>query len=638
MSSSPTGVWARLTQALDGQDSEDAAAELGDFTVNWRVIPMSVIAICLGVVSAGVAWVLVKLIGIITNFAFFQRWGSDLISPSQNHLGPLVIVVPVVGAIIVGIMARYGSEKIRGHGIPEAIEAVLMNGSRVEPKVSVLKPVSAAIAIGTGGPFGAEGPIIMTGGAIGSLVAQFMRLTDAERKTLLAAGAAGGMAAIFASPVSGVLLAMEVLLFEFKPRSLIPVALASGTAAVARRFLLGAGPVFPAPPAPTFIGVDGYLGCIVVGLIGGLLSALLTMSIYAAEDLYRKLPIHWMWWPALGAVVVGIGGLLVPQTLGVGYDVIGDLIKGNVAIDLVLGIFVVKWIIWAIALSTGTSGGVLAPIFMIGAALGGLEALFLPRESPGFWALLSMGATLGGVYRAPFTGIVFTLETTGDFNALLPLLVTVFVSYTVMCLVLKRSILTEKIARRGYHISQEYSVDPLELIFVREAMRSNITALPAQADLADLARSVHGDEDHPNSGQRLYPVVDDEARLIGVVTRRDLQHLLQERSPGSGTQRLADVISRNPVVAYPDQPLRAVMDRMAETGLTRFPVVDRANPRKLLGMIALNDVLKARMRSIDGERRREQVLRLHVLFPLRGQQVKETATEAVLSDNSHDRV
>ncbi|MGH2458332.1 MAG: chloride channel protein [Chloroflexota bacterium] len=501
MSSSPANVWAKLTQVLDGSDSEDAAKELGDFTVDWRVVPMSVIAVGIGVLSAIVAWILVRMIGIITNLSFYQRWGTDLVSPSGNHIGAWVIVVPVIGAIIVGIMARYGSEKIRGHGIPEAIEAVLMNGSRVEPKVSILKPVSAAIAIGTGGPFGAEGPIIMTGGAIGSLIGQFMRATDAERKTLLAAGAAGGMAAIFASPVSGVLLAMEVLLFEFKPRSLIPVALASATAAVMRRFLLGQGPVFPAPASPPFLGIDGYLGCIVVGLIGGVLSALLTISIYAAEDLYRKLPIHWMWWPALGAVVVGIGGLLVPQTLGVGYDVIGELIKGNVALDLVIGIFVVKWIIWAVALSTGTSGGVLAPIFMIGAALGGIEALFLPHESAGFWSLLSMGATLGGVYRAPFTGIVFTLETTGDFNALLPLLVTVFVSYTVMCLLLKRSILTEKVARRGYHISQEYSVDPLELIFVREAMRSNVTALPAQAELKDLARSVRGDENRATSGQ-----------------------------------------------------------------------------------------------------------------------------------------
>ncbi|HVC33432.1 MAG TPA: chloride channel protein [Chloroflexota bacterium] len=623
MRSVPAQLWANVTRALDGQEADDATARLGDFTVTWRVVPLSLIAIVLGIVSTVVAWVLVSLIGFVTNLTFYQRLGTSLVSPAGNKLGVFEIVVPVVGALIVGIMARYGSEKIRGHGIPEAIEAVLISGSRVEPKVALLKPLSAAIAIGTGGPFGAEGPIIMTGGAIGSLAAQFMQMTSAERKTLLAAGAAAGMAAIFASPVSGVLLAFEVLLFEFKPRSLIPVALASATAGLMRPYLLGPGPVFPAPPAPAYLGVDGYLSCILVGLIGGLLSAGLTMSIYAAEDLYRKMPIHWMWWPALGAVVVGIGGLIVPQTLGVGYDVIGDLIKGNVVAQLVLGIFIVKWIIWAIALSTGTSGGVLAPIFMIGAALGGIEALFLPHEGAGFWALLSMGATLGGVYRAPFTGIVFTLETTHDLNALLPLLITVFVSYGVMSLILRRSILTEKIARRGYHVSQEFAVDPLELIFVREAMRTNVTALPAQAELADLAQSLSNDIDRGRHGQRLYPVVDDKLGLVGVVTRADLQELLQEQ-PSSGSRRLVDVLKQTPVVAYQDEPLRLTIDRMAETGLTRFPVVDRAEPTKLLGMVALTDMLKARLHAIEEESHRERVLRLHILLPLRGQRVKET--------------
>ncbi|HEX5414087.1 MAG TPA: chloride channel protein, partial [Chloroflexota bacterium] len=497
---------------------------------------------------------------------------------------------------------------IRGHGIPEAIEAVLIGGSRVEPKVAVLKPVSAAIAIGTGGPFGAEGPIIMTGGAIGSLVGQLMQLTSAERKTLLAAGAAAGMAAIFASPISGVLLAMEVLLFEFKPRSLIPVALASATAGILRGYVLGQGPVFPAPPHPANIGIEGYLGCILVGLIGGILSAGLTLSIYAAEDFYHKLPIPWMWWPALGGIVVGIGGLLVPQTLGVGYDVIGDLIQGKVAIELIVGIFVVKWIIWAVALSTGTSGGVLAPIFMIGAALGGLEALFLPNEGAGFWSLLSMGATLGGVYRAPFTGIVFTLETTHDLNALLPLLVTVFISYGVMSLILRRSILTEKIARRGYHVSQEFAVDPLDLIFVRQVMRTNMTALAAESTLGELAESLHGNP--YRHGQRLYPVVDSHNCLVGVITRRELKELAQQ--PEDERLPLADVVNTRPLVAYPDESLRAVADRMADTGRTEMPVVERENPRALVGMVGLPDLLTARRQALEAERRRERMLRLHI--------------------------
>ena len=608
--------------SIDLQEAIEHVAGLGDFSVTWRVIPLALLSIGLGVLSTIAAWVLVKLIGIVTNLAYYQHLAADFVSPAGNHLGLLAILVPVIGAIIVGFMARYGSDKIRGHGIPEAIEAILINGSRVEPKVALLKPVSAAIAIGTGGPFGAEGPIIMTGGAIGSLVAQFLHLTDAERKTLLAAGAAAGMAAIFASPVSGVLLAMEVLLFEFKPRSLIPVALASATAGILRNFLFGVGPVFPAPQSPAFIGIDGYLGCVVVGIIGGILSALLTMSIYAAEDLFRKLPIHWMWWPALGAVVVGIGGIFVPQTLGVGYDVIGDLIKGNVPTTLTLGIFSVKWIIWTTALSTGTSGGVLAPIFMIGAALGGLESLFLPHVGPGFWALLSMGATLGGVYRAPFTGVVFTLETTHDLNAMLPLLISVFTSYAVMSLVLRRSILTEKVARRGYHVRQEYGVDPLELSFVHQVMRTNVAALPAEASLAELSQSLRG-EDNRRS-QHLYPVVDAHAAMIGVVTRRDLQGLVQESAANGANRRLADVVNTSPVVAYPGDTLQVIADRMAETGLTRLPVVARSNPKDLVGMVSVTDLLKARRLALAGETKRQRVLRLHILMPGRARNVTKT--------------
>jgi chloride channel protein, CIC family len=288
--------------------------------------------------------------------SFFQRWSTALVSPAGNHLGVFVIIVPVIGALIIGLMARYGSERIRGHGIPEAIEAILLHGSRIEPKVAVLKPLSSAISIGSGGPFGAEGPIIMTGGAIGSLIAQFFHLSSSERKTLLVAGAAGGMSATFASPVAAVLLAVELLLFEWKPRSLIPVALASATAAVVRPYIIGMGPLFPTPPHSAFIGPGGTLSCVLVGLLAGALSALLTIAVYASEDAFRHLPIHWMWWPAIGGLVVGIGGLIFPQALGVGYDTIGALIQGNVTIQVILGVLLIKSTIWAVSLGSGTSG------------------------------------------------------------------------------------------------------------------------------------------------------------------------------------------------------------------------------------------------------------------------------------------
>jgi chloride channel protein, CIC family len=336
--------------------------ELGDFTTTLRVVPISLLAMVIGVVCAFVALVLLRLIGLFTNLFYYGRWNMALVSPAGNHLGIYSLLVPIGGALIIGIMARYGSERIRGHGIPEAIEAILINGSRVEPKVAILKPLSSAISIGSGGPFGAEGPIIMTGGAFGSMIAQLFHLTSAERKTLLVAGAAGGMSATFASPVAAVLLAVELLLFEWKPRSLIPVALASAVAAVARRYILGFGPLFPVPEHPLFIGPKGLLGCALVGLLAGVLSALLTISVYAAEDSFQKLRIHWMWWPTIGGLAIGLGGLIFPQALGVGYDTIAGLLQGSVTTKVILGVLLVKWFIWAVSLGSGTSGGVLAPL------------------------------------------------------------------------------------------------------------------------------------------------------------------------------------------------------------------------------------------------------------------------------------
>ena len=334
-----------LPHAHNHRGRGDALSTLGDFTTTRRVVLLSSLALGIGVFSAFVALALLRLIGLFTNLFFFQRWDTALVSPAGHTLGLFVVLIPIIGALIIGLLARYGSERIRGHGIPEAIEAILINGSRVEPRVAFLKPLSAAISIGSGGPFGAEGPIIMTGGAFGSLIAQFFRLTSSERKTLLVAGAAAGMSATFASPVAAVLLAVELLLFEWKPRSLIPVALASAVAGAVRRYIIGLGPLFPVPPHPTFIGPEGLAGCVLAGLLAGALSALLTMAVYAAEDGFRLLPIHWMWWPALGGLIIGLGGLVFPQALGVGYDMIDALLQGNLATHMIAGILLVKSVI-----------------------------------------------------------------------------------------------------------------------------------------------------------------------------------------------------------------------------------------------------------------------------------------------------
>jgi len=583
---------------LNGKNQQ---TELGDFTTTLRVVPISLLAIFIGAICAFVALALLRLIGLFTNLFYFGRWSAAMVSPAGNHLGVFSVLVPVAGALIIGFMARYGSERIRGHGIPEAIEAILINGSKVQPKVAILKPLSSAISIGSGGPFGAEGPIIMTGGAFGSMIAQLFHLTSAERKTLLVAGAAGGMSATFASPVAAVLLAVELLLFEWKPRSLIPVALASAVAAVLRRYILGLGPLFPVPQHPLFIGPKALFACALVGILAGALSALLTLSVYAAEDAFLKLKFHWMWWPAIGGLAIGLGGLIFPQALGVGYDTIGSLLQGSVTTKVILGVLLVKWFIWAVSLGSGTSGGVLAPLLMIGGALGGIEALVLPNVGAGFWPLISMGAILAGTMRSPLTGIVFAFELTHDPNVFLPLLVAGIMAHAFTVLTLKRSILTEKVARRGFHLSREYAVDPLELIYVREVMRTNIAVLLAERTLGEILPSLR----NKHRRQRLVVVVDHDGKLAGIATRGDLFAKLEKEKDQALRQPLLQLITTTPTLAHPDETLRTVVYRMAESGLTRMPVVER-DSGKLLGLISLDDLLKARTRHLEEEQRRDR--------------------------------
>jgi CIC family chloride channel protein len=601
--------------------SHNRNEELGDFTTTLRVVPISLLAMVIGVVCAFVALALLRLIGLFTNLFYYGRWNTAMVSPAGNHLGMFSLLVPICGALIIGVMARYGSERIRGHGIPEAIEAILINGSRVEAKVAILKPLSSAISIGSGGPFGAEGPIIMTGGAFGSMIAQLFHLTSAERKTLLVAGAAGGMSATFASPVAAVLLAVELLLFEWKPRSLIPVALASAVAAVVRRYILGFGPLFPVPEHPLFIGPKGLLGCALAGLLAGVLSASLTLSVYAAEDAFQKLPLHWMWWPAIGGLAIGLGGLVFPQALGVGYDTIAGLLLGSVTTKVILGVLLVKWFIWAVSLGSGTSGGVLAPLLMMGGALGGIEAMFLPNEGAGFWPLISMGAILAGTMRSPLTGIVFAFELTHDANVFLPLLVGGMIAHGFTVLTLKRSILMEKVARRGFHLSREYAVDPLELLYVREVMRTKIVVLPAASTLGEMLHSLRMDH---RQNQRLLPVVDAEGRLCGVLTRGDIRELRNNQGDAALAQTLGSLARPEAVEASPNETLRMVVYRMADKGVTRLPVVERGTG-KFLGLISLDDLLKARTRHLEEERRREQTLKLRFLSP-GGHAGKETGT------------
>jgi chloride channel protein, CIC family len=613
-----------LEQGKSKHSTKPRQEKLGDFSVSVSVLRITALAFPIGALAACAAWFLLRLIALFTNIFYFGHFSTAAIDPGKNHLGWFAVLVPVAGGLIVGIMARYGSDRIRGHGIPEAIESILLNGSRIEPKVAVLKPVSAAISIGSGGPFGAEGPIIVTGGAFGSMIAQMFHLTSSERKTLLVAGAAAGMSATFAAPIASVLLAIELLLFERKPRSIIPVAVAAGTAALLRQYLLGPGPIFPSLAHGSFISPMALFGSVIAGIICGLVSIPLSNSVYFFEDLFGKLPVHWMWWPAIGGVVVGVGGVFFPQALGVGYDVIAQLVKGDRMLYLVLGILIVKWLIWSVALGSGTSGGVLAPVMMTGAALGGLMSYALPDLGPGFWAMIGLGAMLSGTLRVPMTAIVFTVEETHDWNMLLPLLLGCVAAYALTTILLRRSILTEKVARRGYHVSTEYAVDPLELLYAREVMRAPLVTLAAESTVEQAMQQANVDV---MESQRLLPVVDAMGLLEGVVARGDLQKKYKEAREAGQTLGIREIMRCEPIVAESDDPLRVVVNRMAEKGVTRLPVVQPGN-RKFLGLVSLGDLLKARSRHLEEEQRREQTIWLPYFGPARRPKPAEAKPEA----------
>ncbi|WP_237476366.1 chloride channel protein [Lichenibacterium dinghuense] len=585
----------------DGAEAKAAPARvderrLADFKADPRLLMLAAMALLIGSGGAFAAWVLVKLIVLITNVVWFGALDTVVRPMGAIHRGAWTVAAPVIGGLVVGLMARFGSEKIRGHGIPEAIEAILIGGSRMSPKVAVLKPISSAVSIGTGGPFGAEGPIIMTGGAIGSLFAQFFDLSAAERKTLLVAGAAAGMTGIFGTPVAAVLLAVELLLFEWRPRSFVPVVAAAMAAICWRPLLFGAGPLFPFAADPAQ-GAWGIGAAALIGLAAGLVATLLTKLLYACEDLFERLPIHWMWWPAIGGIAVGIGGLIEPRALGVGYDVIGDLLGGHMLVGAVALILAVKAAIWLVALSSGTSGGVLAPLLILGGAVGWLIGLLLPGE-PGFWAMVGMAAMLGGTMRAPLTGALFAVELTGDFKALPALLAATAAGYAVTVLLLRRSMLTEKIARRGQHITREYGVDPYELTRVADIMERRVDSLPADMPVARALETV-------GAGRfRAYPVLDAAGRPVGMATRADALRWSSEGVDEGAT--LGGVLSdASLAVLHPDDVASHAIDAMLSAGSARLAVTDPGSGR-LVGIVTRHDLLQVRAGVVKGERDRSR--------------------------------
>ncbi len=594
---------------VDERPSATSERALGDFTATPAILRLVPVAVLVGALGAGISLALLAMIGVFTNLFYYQRIDFHLVSPNANTLGLIALLIPVGGGLIVGLMARFGSEQIRGHGIPEAMERILINGSRIQPRLAVLKPISSAISIGTGGPFGAEGPIILTGGAVGSIVGQLFRLTAAQRRSLLVAGAAAGMSAVFGTPVAATLFGVELLAFELKPRSMVLIGLASATADALRMAMANAGlvlpqPLFPMAAHPAFGGVV-LLGAAAVGIATGLGAWLMTGAVYGFEDLFKKLTghLHWMWWPMIGGLIIGLGGLLDPRALGVGYNTIHLELLGKLGIGALLLLFAVKLVIWSGGLGGGTSGGILAPILMMGAAIGGILGHVLPGASPSVWALIGLAGALAGVTRSPFTAIIFAFELTHDQNSLLALLIAATIAHLVSVLVLKRSILTEKVARRGFHVMREYAVDPLEATFVREVMDTDVYTVEPTRKLDEFYNTLT--EGSVKRRQRLYPVLDAENQLHGVLPFSAV--LAARDHPGALAQ---EHMIAPKAIAYPDEILRTVADRMASLELGVVPVLARAHPALLEGLITQFDLLTARQKLLVEERDAERVLTL----------------------------
>jgi chloride channel protein, CIC family len=590
-----------------------ATDKLRDYSVDARVLYVSTLAAVLGAVSSVLAWALLELIALATNAFYFHRFSFVEIEPAGHHLGWWAAFMPVLGGLIVGLIARYGSPKVRGHGMPEAVEVIVFNGGKVQPRVAILKPIATAISIGSGGPFGAEGPVIMTGGAVGSVLGQLLPVTDAERTVLMVAGASAGMAAAFSCPMSATLLAVELLLFEWRPRSLVPVAIACVTAGAVRRLLLGPGPIFPMQPTTVPMHHAAMLGALAIGLIAALVATGLSNAIHFFERAFGSLPIHWMWWPALGGIVVGLGGLVFPQSLGVGYDVIRQLVNDQLTWKLIAGVLVVKTIIWVVALGSETAGGILAPLLMIGGAMGVAIGHWMTPISPGAWAVVGMTAVISASLGAPLTAAMLAVELTHNGGLMLPVLLACVVAYAIGVLLQPRSMLTGGLSRKGLHLSREYGVDPLETVMVEDVMHTSVFALPweatQQAAVDWLIKMNERGGEAWSHWQRLFPLVDEEGNLRGVLSRGNM---ITAAGAGDATERLVSHGTTAPTVVGPRDTLRYAAEKMAGSKLRSFPVVDPLG--KLVGILNIEDLLEARGKESLRNSERQRVLRLRWPF------------------------
>lgn len=568
----------------------------GTRQMKTRLLFISALCILIAGLISIIAKGLIYLINIVTNISFYGMLDADFHSPANNHLGLWVIVIPAIGGIIVGLMALYGSKAIRGHGIPEAMEQILVNKSKIKPAITFLKPVSSAIAIGTGGPFGAEGPIIATGGALGSTIGQLFKISPNERKIILAAGATAGMSAIFGTPIAAVFLAIELLLFEFSPRAILPVALACITGAAGHHVLFEAGPVFPMPnvdmPSNTALAIYS-----IIGLTIGFIAMGLTKIVYFIEDGFEKLPIHWMWWPALGGLAVGLIGYFAPHTLGVGYDNIISILSGTLSLMLIVRLCFFKFLSWAIALGSGTSGGTLAPLLTIGgaagAAFGALIHLFFPDWgiSIPIAALVGMASMFAGASRAYLTSITFALEATMQSHALLPLLGACTASYLVSFFLMENTIMTEKIARRGVYTPDSYEPDLLQMLNIADVINDAGKVLISTDTIAQVRELLTAGKINEN----FFIVTTPDGTYTGMVSAADIYN--HSLDPASSIK----LITKTSMQAVKNNDsLKHAVDIMAEDGAEVLPVISTED--KVIACISYKDILNAYQRYINENR------------------------------------
>ena len=588
-----------------------------------RLLTIAALAVAVAVCISCIARLLVSLIDLVTNISFYGKFSLVHASPANNTMGLFVIIVPVVGGVIVGLMALYGSKAIRGHGIPEAMEQILTNNSKIRPAITYLKPLSSAIAIGTGGPFGAEGPIIATGGAFGSTIGQLLKITHNERKILLAAGATAGMSAIFGTPVAAIFLAIELLLFEFSPRSIIPVALACITGAIGHHVLFEGGPVFPIKELIATPGSMALALYSIMGIFIGLASVFITKIVYLIEDSFEKWSLHWMWWPAVGGVAVGVIGYIAPRTLGVGYNNITDVLSGNVPISILLSLCLLKFVSWSIALGSGTSGGTLAPLLTIGGATGALAGNALSYIYPQagisipLSALVGMSAMFAGASRALLTSIIFALETTAQSNALLPLLAGCSASYFVSFFFMQNTIMTEKIARRGIKTPHSYEPDILEKITISQVITGNGLAISEDNTIHEIWDWL--DQEPEYNSNSYFIIASNEGMYKGIISSSSLfsrNHITDKP--------IATLIQRKNIAIDMDNSLRRAVELMARENVDVLPVVSKENNNSIVGILSYRDIISAYKFSMEEHEKKHpriSLKRRSLRILLRGQKL-----------------